>query len=147
MSAKAGRSRKSSNDPPYDLVIAYYEEQLAKYSDKMTPEDRAKTEALLAKLKDAAAKKDPEAFKASTQELHTALETATGETIAPPPGFVAAGTDANGHTILAQKPKEESRRHRGRHRPCASCADGSRWSTATSATRPDNCSGRCSPRH
>jgi type VI secretion system secreted protein VgrG len=104
--ADEGPEGEELEEPPYDLVVAYYEEQLAKYGDKMTPEEKARAQGLLAKLKDAAAKKDAAALQSSAQELHTSLEKAAGHPIDPPPGFVSAGTDANGNTILARAPKK-----------------------------------------
>jgi type VI secretion system secreted protein VgrG len=98
---------ETTEDPPFDLVVAYYEEQLAKHGDKMTPEEKARAQGLLEKLRDAAKRKDAAALQSTAQELHTSLEKAAGHPIDPPPGFVSAGTDANGNTILARKPSGE----------------------------------------
>jgi type VI secretion system secreted protein VgrG len=91
----------TADEANYDLVVAYYKEQLDKYGDKMSPEDKQKAQEMLKALEDAAARKDAAGVQKHAQSLHKVLEKTAGHPIDPPPGFQKAGVDADGHTILA----------------------------------------------
>jgi type VI secretion system secreted protein VgrG len=85
----------------HQLVVAYYQEQLAKHRAKMSPEEKKAADEALKELQAAADRGDADGVLRSSQKLHKMLEKAAGQPIDPPPGFVAAGKDADGHTILA----------------------------------------------